>query len=196
MAPGRTDAFVKEPTTEFGKRNRYLEKLIPDVLENAVDAVLPDAFERVLDRGCEDAYLKYQTFKTDLQEGIGEVAGVLMKVAKYAYEKFHIGDLVFGVYHLALHHATVNAMDDVDGQIVEDEAMIDFLVKATNAAAAAYCPTKAELCAAAGIAESDILLFEPQTTTTRPAYALWVDRENSRLIWGFRGTTDLNVGLA
>ena len=58
MAPGRTDAFVKEPTTEFGKRNRHLEKLIPDVLENAVDAVLPDAFEKVLDRGCEHAYRK------------------------------------------------------------------------------------------------------------------------------------------
>lgn len=41
--------------------------------------------------------------------------------------------------------------------------------------------------------ESDILLFEPQTTTTRPAYAVWVDEDNTRLIWGFRGTTDLNV---
>jgi hypothetical protein len=37
---------------------------------------------------------KYQNFKTDAQEGIGEVAGVLFRVAKYAYEKFHIHDLV------------------------------------------------------------------------------------------------------
>jgi hypothetical protein len=37
---------------------------------------------------------KYQNFKTDVQEGIGEVAGVLFRVAKYAYEKFHIHDLV------------------------------------------------------------------------------------------------------
>jgi hypothetical protein len=37
---------------------------------------------------------KYQDFKTDVQEGIGEVAGVLFRVAKYAYEKFHIHDLV------------------------------------------------------------------------------------------------------
>lgn len=41
-----------------------------------------------------------------MQESIGEVAGVLFQVAKYAYEKFHLHDLVFGVYHLAQHHAT------------------------------------------------------------------------------------------
>jgi hypothetical protein len=67
------------------------------------------------------------------------------------------------------------------------------LLQATDAANAAYCPVKAELCAAAGVQESDVLIFEPQTTTTRPAYAVWVDKENKRIIWGFRGTTDLNV---
>lgn len=67
-------------------------------------------------------------------------------------------------------------------------------VQATDAAAAAYCPVKKELCAAAGIQESDLLIFEPETTTTRPAYALWVDAPRKRLIWAFRGTTDLNVG--
>lgn len=49
----------KEPATEFGKRNRYLEKLIPDAIENAVDAMLPDAFEKALDRGVEKAYRKF-----------------------------------------------------------------------------------------------------------------------------------------
>lgn len=67
------------------------------------------------------------------------------------------------------------------------------LLQATDAANAAYCPIKAELCAAAGIKETDVLLFEPQTTTTRPAYAVWVDDKNQRIVWGFRGTTDLNV---
>jgi hypothetical protein len=41
-----------------------------------------------------------------------------------------------------------------------------------------------------------VLIFEPQTTTTRPAYAVWVDKENKRIIWGFRGTTDLNVSCS
>ena len=35
--------------TEFAKRNPTLEKLIPDFIENAVDAILPDALEAVLD---------------------------------------------------------------------------------------------------------------------------------------------------
>jgi hypothetical protein len=67
------------------------------------------------------------------------------------------------------------------------------LPQATDAAAAAYCPSRKELCAAAGIADADLLLLEPDTTTTRPAYAVWVDAPNKRLVWGFRGTTDLNV---
>lgn len=59
------DTFVKEPATAFGKRNRYLEKLIPDAIENAVDAILPDAFEHVLDRGVERAYRKLTAVSTD-----------------------------------------------------------------------------------------------------------------------------------
>jgi hypothetical protein len=47
------------------------------------------------------AAAKYQNFTTDISEAYGEVAGVLLKVAKYAWEKFGIGDVLFGVYHLA-----------------------------------------------------------------------------------------------
>lgn len=54
----RDNSKMNEPATEFGKRNRYLEKFIPDVIENAVDAMLPDAVENVLDKGCEKAYGK------------------------------------------------------------------------------------------------------------------------------------------
>eukprot|EP00882_Tetradesmus_deserticola_P016094 GHRQ01017169.1.p1 GENE.GHRQ01017169.1~~GHRQ01017169.1.p1 ORF type:complete len:457 (+),score=187.64 GHRQ01017169.1:227-1597(+) len=181
-----------EHTTEFGKRNPYLAAIVPDAIENAMDALLPDAFEAALDRRCERVYYKYQSFKTDLREGIGEVAGVLFRVARHAYEKFHIHDLVFGVYHLALHHATVDAVDAVEGRTVQDQELINSLIQATDAAAAAYCPTRKELCAAAGISDADLLLLEPVTTTTRPAYAVWVDAPRQRLVWGFRGTTDLN----
>jgi hypothetical protein len=66
-------------------------------------------------------------------------------------------------------------------------------LQATDAAAAAYCPSRKELCEAAGISDVDLLLLEPETTTTRPAYAVWVDAPNKRIVWGFRGTTDLNV---
>lgn len=72
---------------------------------------------------------KYQNFRTELAEGVGEVAGVLFRVAKYAYEKFHFGDVVFGVYQLALHHSTVNAIDTVDGHKVEDPALIAYLIE-------------------------------------------------------------------
>lgn len=44
------------------------------------------------------------------------------------------------------------------------------------------------------MSESDVLLFEPNTTTARPAYAVWVDKAHKRVVFGFRGTTDLNVG--
>ena len=45
--------------------------------------------------------VKYQAFTTDFNAAYGEVAGILKKVASYALEKFNLGDLVFGVYHLA-----------------------------------------------------------------------------------------------
>lgn len=33
--------------TEFAKRNPYLERLVPDAIENAVDALIPDKVEKV-----------------------------------------------------------------------------------------------------------------------------------------------------
>jgi hypothetical protein len=60
------------------------------------------------------------------------------------------------------------------------------VVQATDAAIAAYISDKAELCSAAGVTEADLLLYEPETNTTRPAYAVWVDKHNKRIVWGFR----------
>jgi hypothetical protein len=34
--------------TEFAKRNPHLERLVPDAIENAVDALIPDRFEKVM----------------------------------------------------------------------------------------------------------------------------------------------------
>lgn len=43
--------------------------------------------------------------------------------------QFHFHDLVFGVYQLALHHSTVNAVDSVEGRKVVDPQLIAFLLK-------------------------------------------------------------------
>lgn len=43
--------------------------------------------------------------------------------------QFHFGDVVFGVYQLALHHSTVNALDAVEGRKVTDADLIAFLVE-------------------------------------------------------------------
>lgn len=43
--------------------------------------------------------------------------------------QFHFHDLVFGVYQLALHHSTVNAIDAVKGRKVVDPQLIAFLLK-------------------------------------------------------------------
>lgn len=48
-----TDASSNDQTeatkekTDFAKRNPYLEKLVPDAIENAVDAIMPDQLEKV-----------------------------------------------------------------------------------------------------------------------------------------------------
>ena len=39
--------------------------------------------------------------RADFNEGFGEIAGVLLRVARYALERFGVGDVIFGVYHLA-----------------------------------------------------------------------------------------------
>jgi hypothetical protein len=55
-----TEKPAYEPTTEFGKRNPYLAAIVPDAVENAVDALLPDSIEALLDRRCERVYCELQ----------------------------------------------------------------------------------------------------------------------------------------
>lgn len=76
---------------------------------------------------------------------------MLFRVASYAAQKFHIGDIIFGIYHLAQHHATTDAVDDIKGREVTDVATIEWLAYCTDLATIAYCPTKQKICEAAGI---------------------------------------------
>lgn len=46
--------------------------------------------------------VKYQNFRTELAEGVGEVAGVLFRVAKYAYEKVRGGPRLSDPFLLVL----------------------------------------------------------------------------------------------
>jgi len=50
---------------------------------------------------------------TDFQAGLGEVAGALLRVCKYALSRFGFGDVVFGVWHLAKHHAETMAGEHI-----------------------------------------------------------------------------------
>ncbi|KAI8467262.1 MAG: Alpha/Beta hydrolase protein [Monoraphidium minutum] len=185
-------AAAGDDKTEFAKRNPHLEKFIPDAIENFVDKLIPDALEAKMDRGAKVVARKYSKIATDFNEGFGEIAGVLFKVAKYAASRFNIGDIVFGVYHLADHHNKMAVVDAVDGAPVTDAALVKHLVYCTDLAVMSYCPTKEQLCEAATIPAEDVVTFQPKADTNRPAYCIAVDNANKNVIWGFRGTTDLS----
>lgn len=38
-----------------------------------------------------------------------------------------------------------------------------------------------------------MLIFQPDADTRRPAYAVCIDDRMRLVVWGFRGTTDLEV---
>ena len=77
-------------------------------------------------------------------------------------KRIPIADIVFGVYHLADHHNKTGAADAVAGGAVADAATLEGLLYATDMAVMSYCPTKEKLCAAVGIPEADVAIFEPK----------------------------------
>lgn len=178
--------------TEFAKRNPVLERYVPDFMENAVDKLLPDALEAKMDRGAQRVEEKFAQFKTDFNEGFGEVAGVLFKVAGYASSKFDIGDIVFGVKHLADHHRDTDARDPVRGLPVTNAAQFAYLLRSAECATWAYCPSLDALEKHGGVPREDVLMFDPTATPRRPAYVLLRDSKHGQLVWAFRGTTDLS----
>lgn len=100
---------------------------------------------------------------------------------------------MFGVYHLADHHKTTEAKDAVQGTSVDDPERLAALLRAAVAATMAYSPDLATLERRGGVPPGDVLLFDPTTTPRRPAHVLLRDRHvPGRLVWSFRGTTDLN----
>lgn len=186
------DAPKGKKKSDFAKRNPHLERLVPDALEGLVDRLMPDGLEREWDRTAKRAGLEYQKFATDFNEGFGEIAGVLFKVAKYAATRFNIGDIVFGVYHLSEFHNNNDAVDAVEGEPVSDPELVRWLIYCTDIAVINYSPTKEALSKALGVAEDDVVISEPKAVAKRPAYSVVVDRPNKAVVWGFRGTTDLN----
>lgn len=187
----QTESADGKLKTEFAKRNPHLEKFIPDAIENAVGAILPKKWETKLERTAKHATMNFHKFKTEFDEGVGEIAGVLFRVAKYAATKFNIGDIVFGVFYLADFHNKQNAVDAVEGSPLEDPATVRWLVYCTDLAVMSYCPTKDKFAAAVNIAEDDVIIFKPQADQRRPAYTVCLDHANKNVVWGFRGTTDL-----
>jgi hypothetical protein len=59
--------------------------------------------------------VKYKDFKTDLAEGVGEVAGVLFRVCKYAYERVSLGRGCWGGRLLLVHLRRIKGRDRAFG---------------------------------------------------------------------------------
>jgi hypothetical protein len=84
-------------------------------------------------------------------------------------------------------------VDSIQGNHVTDLPLAQQLLEAVTISTWSYCPTKEELMEASGVLEQNIVLMDPSTEPNRPAYAVIVDHEKKRVVWGFRGTTDLHV---
>jgi hypothetical protein len=54
-------------------------------------------------------------------------------------------------------------------------------------------PHLQELSKASGVPLEDIPIMVPDAETNRPAYAVAIDHSHKTVVWGFRGTTDLEV---
>lgn len=52
VQPDQTKPSGSKKLTEFAKRNPFLAKIVPDAIENAVDAVIPDNVEKVCGVPC------------------------------------------------------------------------------------------------------------------------------------------------
>ena len=91
------------------------------------------------------------------------------------------------------HHAATNAVDSIKGKQVADLPLAQQLLEAVMISTWSYSPSKEELIEASGFPEEDIIMMDPTTEPNRPAYTFAFDHKHKRVLWGFRGTTDLHV---
>ncbi|KAH9325000.1 hypothetical protein KI387_005178, partial [Taxus chinensis] len=103
-------------------------------------------------------------------------------------QEWSLGDLTLGLYLLSLRHAAEMAVDNIKGEQIVSDYVVQDLIYYVELAKGAYMKDAAGLARNSMLRESNIVKFVSNSNVMRPGYYIGVDHRNKLVILGIRGT--------
>lgn len=103
-------------------------------------------------------------------------------------QEWSLGDLTLGLYLLSLRHASEMAVDNIRGEQIFSDYVVQDLIYHVELAKGAYMKDAAGLARNSMLRESNILKFVSNSNVMRPGYYIGVDTRNKLVVLGIRGT--------
>ncbi|CAA0816825.1 alpha/beta-Hydrolases superfamily protein [Striga hermonthica] len=108
--------------------------------------------------------------------------------SKLGIQDWSLSDLTIGLYLLYLRQASTTSVEDVKGEIVSSELMVQDFIYHTELAKGAYKDNAAGLARNSMIREKNVIKFVKNSSVLRPGYYIGIDTRKKLVILGIRGT--------
>ncbi|KAL0458287.1 UNVERIFIED_CONTAM: Sn1-specific diacylglycerol lipase beta [Sesamum latifolium] len=99
-----------------------------------------------------------------------------------------LSDLTIGLYLMYLQQASTSAVEDVKGELICSESIVQDLIYHIELAKGAYKDSATSLARNSMLREKDVVKFIKHSSVLRPGYYIGIDKRKKLVILGIRGT--------
>ncbi|XP_047958333.1 uncharacterized protein LOC125203873 isoform X1 [Salvia hispanica] len=108
--------------------------------------------------------------------------------SKLGLQEWSLSDITVGLYLIYLQQASTNVVEDVKGEIITSESIVQDLVYNIELAKGAYKDDAAALARNSMLREKNVVKFVKYSSVLRPGYYIGLDMRKKLVIFGIRGT--------
>ncbi|KAF8009693.1 hypothetical protein BT93_J0625 [Corymbia citriodora subsp. variegata] len=108
--------------------------------------------------------------------------------SKIGVQDWSLSDLTVGLYLIYLRQASANPLEDINGNLISSDAVVQDLMYHTELAKGCYKDSAAGLARNSMLRESNVLKFVKNSSILRPGYYIGIDYRKKLVIFGIRGT--------
>ncbi|KAG8370776.1 hypothetical protein BUALT_Bualt13G0018700 [Buddleja alternifolia] len=108
--------------------------------------------------------------------------------SKLGIQDWSLSDLTIGLYLIYLQQASTGAVEDVKGEIISSESIVQDLIYHTELAKGAYKDSATGLARHSMLRENNVVKFIKNSSVLRPGYYIGIDMRKKLVILGIRGT--------
>ncbi|KAK4441598.1 Sn1-specific diacylglycerol lipase beta [Sesamum alatum] len=108
--------------------------------------------------------------------------------SKLGVQDWSLSDLTIGLYLVYLQQASTSAVEDVKGEIISSESIVQDLIYHIELAKGAYKDSATGLARNSMLREKDVVKFIKHSSVLRPGYYIGIDKRKKLVILGIRGT--------